>query len=116
MVELMKGASTAPPTPGRRQRGHAPERDLKAVYSSHPDEWEEVSLGGNGPAYRDRFVPSTEPDFNGTQLDVVSHYGYAVFESDDDISSPDASGSMDPDRSLAFDWARFPAPAIGLSG
>lgn len=66
--------------------------------------------------YRDSFVPSTEPDFNGTQLDVVSHYGYAVFESDDDISSPDASGSMDPGRSLAFDWARFPAPAIGLSG
>lgn len=36
--------------------------------------------------YRDGFVPSTEPDFNGTQLDVVSRYGYAVFESDDDIS------------------------------
>ena len=90
---------------------------LHAVYFSHPEDWEEVSRGGNGPLYRDSFITSMGSVSDRVQLDVVSHYGYAVLEPNADITiawgiDPHATGSMQPDRSLTFDWAHFPDRAV----
>ena len=90
---------------------------LDVVYSSQPDDWVEVSRGGNGPVYKDKFIASTSGQDSYVQLDVVSHYGYAVYEPDVDLTiawgiDPHAFGSMERSGSLAFEWAKFPDPEV----
>jgi hypothetical protein len=90
---------------------------LNIVYSSNPEDWEEVTRGGNGPVFRDHFIPSHSAGDDAVDLDVLSHSGYAVYEPDADITiawgiDPEATGSSDPGRSLTFKWAHFPDPEI----